>query len=75
MQLADDEERIRYRIGDAFVLLPVENVRSRLETQNQAIADENAVLEKDAVVLRNEMDSLKKSLYSRFGTSINLERD
>ncbi|KTW26343.1 hypothetical protein T552_02828 [Pneumocystis carinii B80] len=62
-----------YKIGDAFVMLPMEEVEERLE-KNLSEVDKNVEeLEKEISELDCSMEELKSDLYKKFGKAINLE--
>ncbi|EMR09314.1 hypothetical protein PNEG_02272 [Pneumocystis murina B123] len=68
-----DEERFFYKIGDIFIMLPIEEVKERLE-KNQNEVDKNVdELEKEISKLDCYMEELKSDLYKKFGKAINLE--
>jgi chaperonin cofactor prefoldin len=63
----------RYKVGDCFFSLAVEEVRQMLAQSTGRIEDEVTGLEEQLAGLRDEMGELKVALYGRFGRSINLE--
>ena len=63
----------RYKIGDAFVSLPVSEVQELLAQSSSKIDEAVAGLEETLSTTREEMEHLKADLYARFGKSINLE--
>jgi prefoldin subunit 4 len=63
----------RYKVGDCFFSLPVEDVQQLLEQSTAKIDGEVDGLEQSLKGLREEMGELKVLLYGRFGRSINLE--
>ena len=63
----------RYKIGDAFVQLPLEEAQGLLASSTEQIDSEVTKLEETLGDLRDEMQQLKVALYARFGRSINLE--
>ncbi|KAH8907333.1 Prefoldin, subunit 4 [Coniochaeta sp. PMI_546] len=73
LELADEDELVRYKIGDAFfhVSLPVAQEMLGLS----AARVERDLREKEEKLedIRTEMTALKVDLYSRFGKTINLE--
>ncbi|ODQ68038.1 Prefoldin, subunit 4 [Nadsonia fulvescens var. elongata DSM 6958] len=69
-----DEERVQYKIGDAFLYLPQPEVLERLEQDIVNIDTAIEETESKILLVNNEMDDLKKYLYAKFGDSINLER-
>ncbi|PSK51974.1 hypothetical protein B9Z65_3241 [Elsinoe australis] len=73
LELADEDEKISYKVGDSFMLLPLEKVQELLSQAVQDVETEITVLEEKLDQLREEMTGLKAALYGRFGKSINLE--
>ncbi|KAG9233811.1 Prefoldin subunit-domain-containing protein [Amylocarpus encephaloides] len=73
LELADEDEKIPYKIGDGFVSLPLEEVQEMLSNSTSRIEEEVAALEDKLGEIREEQDALKVDLYARFGKSINLE--
>ena len=63
----------RYKIGDAFISLPVSAIQEMLSESSGKIDELVADLEENLSSTREEMEQLKTSLYARFGKSINLE--
>lgn len=63
----------RYKVGDCFFSLPVEDVQQLLAQSTSRIEGEVDGLERKLAGLRDEMGELKVALYGRFGRSINLE--
>ncbi|OQN96207.1 hypothetical protein B0A48_17714 [Cryoendolithus antarcticus] len=73
LELADEDDKIPYKIGDSFFSLPVSEVQERLSTSVEKINDEVTAVEERLSGVRDEMQELKTELYGRFGSSINLE--
>ena len=69
---ADDVE-YRYKIGDAFLHLPLPEAQELLTGSAGRIDTEVSALEEKLSDVREEMQKLKVDLYARFGKSINLE--
>ena len=63
----------RYKIGDAFFQLPLEEAQSLLSTATEQVDADVSKLEEGLSDLREELQQLKVALYARFGRSINLE--
>ncbi|KAI9218753.1 Prefoldin subunit-domain-containing protein [Blastocladiella britannica] len=74
LELCDDDEIIKYRVGDVFVNAPYERVKEWLERDLAAIDTDVSSLKDSMDDLVAQMDKLKSILYKRFGSSINLER-
>ncbi|KAL5364966.1 Prefoldin subunit-domain-containing protein [Aspergillus floccosus] len=73
LELADEDELVPYKIGDAFVQLPLTEAQELLADSTQQIDAEVSSLEEKMSELRDELQGLKVALYARFGRSINLE--
>ena len=63
----------RYKVGDTFVSLPLQEVQELLSTSTRKIEDSVSAAEEKLGSVREEMEQLKVDLYARFGKSINLE--
>ena len=74
LELEDDDDRVPYRLGDAFVQLAVSDAKERLHAESTRIQLEVGQLKANVVKIESEMDGLKKVLYKKFGSSINLEK-
>ncbi|PMB71850.1 Prefoldin subunit 4 [Beauveria bassiana] len=73
LELADEDEKIRYRIGDAFFHLPLEQAQEMLSTATTRIDEDTGALEEKISTIKEQMTELKVDLYARFGKQINLE--
>ncbi|KAK0254629.1 hypothetical protein LTR91_023709 [Friedmanniomyces endolithicus] len=73
LELADEDDKVPYRIGDSFFSLPVSEVQDLLSSSVERINGNVESLEEKLSGLRDEMRELKAALYGRFGRSINLE--
>ncbi|GIZ46163.1 hypothetical protein CKM354_000930100 [Cercospora kikuchii] len=73
LELADEDEKVPYKIGDSFFNLPVSEVQELLSTAVERIDGEVGAVEEKISEYREEMQTLKTELYGRFGKSINLE--
>lgn len=63
----------RYKIGDAFFHVSLEQAQEMLATSNAKIEEDVSALEDKLSTIQDEMTQLKVELYARFGRSINLE--
>lgn len=63
----------RYKIGDAFFHVSLEQAQEMLATSTSNIEEEVSALEDKMGTVKDEMTQLKVELYARFGRSINLE--
>lgn len=70
---ANDLAPNRFKVGDAFFHVPLEEAQEMLEQAMMRIDDETRKLEESASTVRDEMQQLKVELYARFGKQINLE--
>ena len=73
LELVDEDEKIPYKIGDAFVSLPMSEVQDLLSQSSLKIDEEVSSLEESLSDVREEMEQCRVALYARFGRSINLE--
>ena len=73
LELADEDEKIPYKVGDTFISLPLPEVQELLATSTSKIEESVSAVEDRLGTIREEMESLKVDLYARFGKSINLE--
>ncbi|SPO03367.1 probable Gim complex component GIM3 [Cephalotrichum gorgonifer] len=74
LELADEDETVPYKIGDAFFHVKLEQAQEMLEDATSRIDDDVAKVEDELSSIRDEMRQLKVELYARFGKSINLEK-
>lgn len=63
----------RYKVGDTFVSLPLQEVQDLLASSTGKIEESVSAAEEKLSSVREEMEQLKVDLYARFGKSINLE--
>ncbi|TNY22227.1 Prefoldin subunit-domain-containing protein [Rhodotorula diobovata] len=74
LELVDDDELVMYKLDTTFVHLAAPEALSHLQAQLDKIRSEVDALEAEKDECAQQMDLLKKDLYAKFGTSINLER-
>ncbi|KAJ3412773.1 hypothetical protein HDV05_000240 [Chytridiales sp. JEL 0842] len=74
LELADEDELIKYKIGDAFMSLSLTECQERIESERSVIKVDVEKLKTEMDTLQESMDQLKKVLYGKFGKSINLEK-
>lgn len=74
LELVDEDDTVRYKIGDAFVQLGHDEAISRVESENTRLEGQVEALESQIEELDSTLISLKHDLYAKFGDSINLER-
>ncbi|KAG0368553.1 hypothetical protein BGX24_002775 [Mortierella sp. AD032] len=75
LELADEDEPVRYRIGEAFVSLSLEAAQERISKSQDELDQEIEGLKTQMDEAVEKMEELKKVLYARFGNAINLEKD
>ncbi|GAB1313526.1 Prefoldin subunit 4 [Madurella fahalii] len=73
LELADEEDVVPYKIGDAFFHLPLDQAQELLGISAAKLEEEIGELEDNLGNIREEMTQLKVELYARFGRTINLE--
>ncbi|KIW70084.1 hypothetical protein PV04_02390 [Phialophora macrospora] len=73
LELADEDDLIRYKIGDSFMHLPLSEAQDLLAEQTSEIESEVSALEEELGGIKEEISTLKAHLYARFGRGINLE--
>lgn len=73
LELADEDDKIPYKIGDSFFHVTVSQAQEMLEASSTRIEEDVSQLEDKLSTAREEMTQLKVELYARFGKSINLE--
>ncbi|KAK0748507.1 Prefoldin subunit-domain-containing protein [Apiosordaria backusii] len=73
LELADEDDLVPYKIGDAFFHLPLPHAQELLGLSTAKIEQEIGELEDKMATIREEMTQLKVELYARFGKTINLE--
>ncbi|POS73735.1 prefoldin subunit 4, partial [Diaporthe helianthi] len=73
LELADEDDKIPYKIGDSFFHVTVSQAQEMLEASTTRIEEDVSQLEDKLSTAREEMTQLKVELYARFGKSINLE--
>jgi prefoldin subunit 4 len=75
LELADEDEPVRYKIGDAFVHMPLDKALERISTDSEKVQADLDDLKSQMDGVQDQMTELKKHLYGKFGNSINLEKD
>eukprot|EP00963_Diacronema_lutheri_P012395 scaffold1724_cov341-Pavlova_lutheri.AAC.71 len=70
-----DEERIMYAVGEVFLHLDQDEAEAKLAEGAERSAKELKALEEENKGIKEKMSELKKVLYGKFGTAINLETD
>ncbi|KAI8379356.1 Prefoldin subunit 4 [Radiomyces spectabilis] len=75
LELADEDEPIRHKIGDAFVHIPVSEALERVAKDSEKLEQDLENLRTEIDTVHGKMDELKSNLYAKFGNAINLEKD
>ncbi|CEG81277.1 hypothetical protein RMATCC62417_15499 [Rhizopus microsporus] len=75
LELADEDEPVRYKIGDAFVHISVSEATEKIEKDSERLDLLIEETKQNIDNIQEKMDELKKSLYAKFGNAINLEKD
>ncbi|KAJ8518153.1 hypothetical protein ONZ45_g4769 [Pleurotus djamor] len=73
LELADEDEPVLYKIGEAFLHMPHPQALKRLESDQSELDERLAQLTSQAESCETEMKELKVTLYAKFGKSINLD--
>jgi len=74
IELMDEDDAVPYRIGDSFYSLKAGEATERMEGEKTAIEWEIQKMEEDMEGMQKELTKLKRILYGKFGSSINLEK-
>ncbi|KAI9592168.1 Prefoldin subunit-domain-containing protein [Syncephalis fuscata] len=74
LELADEDEPVRYKIGEAFVELPLEQVQERLAKEQSVLTDQIDKIDEQMSTAQTRMTELKAILYGKFGKAINLDK-
>lgn len=74
IEMLDEEEKIQYKIGEAFFFLSADQATLKIEKQDEELASKISKTEETIDEIDEELASLKKQLYAKFGSNINLER-
>ncbi|KAK4689292.1 prefoldin subunit 4, partial [Tremellales sp. Uapishka_1] len=72
-ELADEDEPILYKMGEAFLQLTLPAAKRQLRVDIKRYDGEIAGLEQKADECQKGMKELKVQLYAKFGKQINLE--
>ncbi|KAK1222031.1 hypothetical protein PQX77_015130 [Marasmius sp. AFHP31] len=73
LELADEDEPVLYKIGEAFLHMTHPKALKRLEKDQSDIDSRVSTLSGQADECEKEMKSLKVTLYAKFGNAINLD--
>lgn len=75
LELADEDEKIYFLIGSIYCKISIEQARQEMSNQVEQLVKSMEETSKSISSLTSQMTALKGILYSKFGDSINLERD
>ncbi|KAG8864619.1 hypothetical protein FRB96_005123 [Tulasnella sp. 330] len=73
LELADEDDPVLYKVGDAFVHIPLSDAQELLVRDQTALDKELDELRVRMEECENTMKDLKLVLYSKFGKAINLD--
>ncbi|KAI0305394.1 hypothetical protein B0F90DRAFT_1697551 [Multifurca ochricompacta] len=73
LELAEEDQPVLYKIGEAFLHLPYHRAMKRLERDQAQVDEEIAKLTEVVDQCECDMKELKVALYGRFGNAINLD--
>ncbi|KAH9058787.1 Prefoldin subunit 4 [Lactarius vividus] len=73
LELADEDQPVLYKVGEAFLHLPHHRAMKRLERDQAQVDEEIAKLTGVVDQCEQDMKALKVELYGRFGSAINLD--
>ncbi|KAI3403522.2 hypothetical protein KGF56_003679 [Candida oxycetoniae] len=74
LELFDEDEKIQYKVGDAFMFIKVKKALGKIENDDEAISKKIDDIVELISEYDEELGKLKKALYAKFGNNINLER-
>lgn len=74
IELLDEDEKIQYKIGDAFVFLKVDAAVEAINKQNESLDTKISELSDQIDEIEDQLALYKKDLYAKFGNNIQLER-
>ncbi|KAG8712733.1 hypothetical protein FRC08_014144 [Ceratobasidium sp. 394] len=73
LELADEDEPIEYKIGEAFFHIPLSRAQTLLTKDQESAEEEIDKLQAQIDECNQEMKELKVVLYAKFGKQINLD--
>ncbi|KAL8365312.1 hypothetical protein RB595_004221 [Gaeumannomyces hyphopodioides] len=73
LELADEDETVPYKVGDAFFHVSLPQAQEMLGISGSKLESAIEELEDSLGTIKEEMTQLKVELYARFGKSIQLE--
>lgn len=75
LELADEDELVRYKVGDAFVHVSATEAIEKVEKESEKLGLGLEDVKQQIDVVQGKMEELKKELYAKFGNAINLEKE
>ncbi|KAG9097857.1 hypothetical protein FRC06_007110 [Ceratobasidium sp. 370] len=73
LELADEDEPVEYKIGEAFFHIPLSRAQALLAKDQESAEEEISKLQAQIDECNQEMKELKVVLYAKFGKQINLD--
>ncbi|KAJ7497640.1 Prefoldin subunit 4 [Mycena latifolia] len=73
LELADEDEPVLYKVGEAFLHMPLSRALARLEKDQSDLDAQVSTLSSSVDQCEKEMKDLKVTLYAKFGRAINLD--
>jgi prefoldin subunit 4 len=73
LELADEDDLVLYKVGEAFLHMPQPQALKRLQRDQTGITSQIASLSESADDCEKKMKELKVALYAKFGRAINLD--
>ncbi|KEP55414.1 prefoldin subunit 4 [Rhizoctonia solani 123E] len=73
LELADEDEPVEYKIGEAFFHISLKRAQMLLQKDQESIDSEINGLQGEIDQCQQEMKDLKVALYAKFGKQINLD--
>ncbi|KAF7428002.1 hypothetical protein PC9H_007220 [Pleurotus ostreatus] len=73
LELADEDEPVLYKIGEAFLHMPHPKALKHLEKDQGELDKRLSALTASAEDCEKQMKELKVTLYAKFGKAINLD--
>ncbi|KAI9473439.1 MAG: Prefoldin subunit-domain-containing protein [Benjaminiella poitrasii] len=75
LELADEDEAVRYKVGDAFIHVSASEAIEKVEKDSEKLGAATEDIKQQIDGVYEKMEGLKKELYAKFGNAINLEKD
>ncbi|KAJ7680657.1 Prefoldin subunit 4 [Mycena polygramma] len=73
LELADEDDPVLYKVGEAFLHMPLPRALKRLEKDQADVDSQVSSLSTTVQQCEKEMKELKIALYAKFGSAINLD--